>query len=88
MPQQGHVDAGESEVPGVHKHEGGRQEGQQEILEHRDQIADQNKQAALPNPLGELRVLLHEILPPVHDRLHIESLPFFQLKRTTLLARR
>ena len=73
--EQRQVNAGEAEVPGAKKREGAGQEGQMEIFEHSDQVADQNKQTALPNPLCQLGMACNETSPLVCDCFHNISTP-------------
>ena len=46
------------------------QEGQQQVLKHRDSVADDDEQTAFPHPLGEAGMGFGEVIPPVFQRFH------------------
>lgn len=69
LPEEGQVDARESKVHIGKEREGCRQESQQQIFEHRDHIADDHEQAALPHPLRRGGVLLREVFPDISHAL-------------------
>ena len=73
--EQGQVDAGETKVPAAEVRKGRRQEGQQQVLEYGDGVADDDEQAALPDPLGKRGMLLGKIAPPGFDCVHVMRPP-------------
>ena len=59
-----------SKIPVAHKGERQGQEGEDQVFEDGDQIADQNEQTALPDPLGQLWVLLGKGQPKLFACFH------------------
>src|SRR5699024_8186785 len=61
-------DARPAEARVAQARKGRRQELQHQVFEHRDQVADNDKQTAFPHPLGCRRVLVDKVIPYIHAR--------------------
>ena len=74
LAEERHIDARPTEVSFRQRDEQLGQELQNQILEHRHQVADDDEQSTLPDPLRGLGMLLLKIFPNVHpDDCHLSS---------------
>ena len=67
LAEEGNRDAGPAEIHVGQALEGQGQELEDEVLEHCHQVADDDEQSALTNPLGGLGVVSGEMIPPAHQ---------------------
>ena len=73
--EQGHINAREAEVPVAQVGKGSGQEGQKQVFKDRDEIADDDEQAALPDPFGCGGVLFCEAAPKGSYFIHVPVPP-------------
>lgn len=69
-PEQVHSDTRPTKVHPCQICEGIGQEQQDKILHHRNQVADNDEQAAFPNPFGRAGVPFGKIIPPIFNSFH------------------
>ena len=80
LTKQGDRDARPAEIHHRQPGKGRGQEGQQNVLKDSDHIADNDKQSALPNPLGRGGMVGRKTIPKTHSCLLL-SLTAFRLAK-------
>ena len=66
LAEQGNVNARPAEIHHRQACKGLGQKLQQQVLEHGDEVGHDDKQSALPHPLGSGGVLCREVIPKIH----------------------
>ena len=88
LTKQGDGDPRPAEVHHGQTGKGGGQEGQQDVLEDGDQVADDDEQAAFPDPLGSSGMLGRKIIPKTHSFLLLSFLTFPLAKKPAMVRTR